>query len=102
MQYKDKLFLNKYLYQRKLIVLSKNEIKVEFFLTLSAFHKTTFYYRSIYYARILLLNPMLEWDSANVLSRSNGELPAHSYVQLMSHPVNDCCCLGVFVIMTQY
>lgn len=83
MQCKVKLFLNKYLYQTKLIVLSKNEI-IWVFLTRSAFHKNTFYYRSIYYARILLLNPI--WDSDNVLPRSNGEQPAHSYLQLLKSP----------------
>lgn len=95
MQYKVKFFLNKYLYQRKLIVLSKTEISWDF-LTTSAFHKKTLYYRSIYYARILLLNPIFNGIQLMFcLGVMVSYQPIVTY-NYLSHPVNYCCCLGVF------
>jgi len=95
MHCKVKLFLNKYLYQRKLIVSSKNEISW-FFLTRSAFHKITFYYRSIYYTHIILLNPIL--NGIQLMFSLGVMVSYHPIVtyNYLSHPVNYCCCLGVF------
>ena len=85
MQCKVKLFLNKYLYQRRFIVLSKDEISWGF-LTRSAFHKNTFYYRSIYYARFLLLNPILNRIQLMFCLGVVVSYQPLSYLQLLESP----------------